>query len=105
MKVNYLNLLKISSEIDEQIKPYLESNNKKEAEKQIIFQEQQILYNIPNDFRKLTINPSIDELNEKEMTFLQPNRIIGPYDDLNQYLDTHFRLLKEDFSSDLKEGF
>ena len=39
------------------------------------------------------------------MTFLQPNKIIGPYDDLNQYLDMHIRLLKEDFSSDLKEGF
>ena len=53
----------------------------------------------------MTINSSIQELKEEQDPFKQLIKEIGQYNDLDHYLDTHFRLLKEDFTTDLREGF
>ena len=58
----------------------------------------------PNDFRQITVYPTSDEINSRKETFLRKNRIKRRYDDLNDYLDVQFRLLREDFVAPLRAG-
>jgi hypothetical protein len=46
----------------------------------------------------------VNELNENRPPFLREIRKDRAFDDLNHYLDVNFRLLKEDFTSELREG-
>ena len=46
----------------------------------------------------------MNELNENRPPFLREIRKDRAFDDLNHYLDVNFRLLKEDFTSELREG-
>jgi hypothetical protein len=59
---------------------------------------------LPNDFRDLTINPSLNELSSLLAPFLHPIKKLGKFDSLDHYLDANFRLLKEDFSKELRDG-
>lgn len=58
----------------------------------------------PDNFRKLSIYPSLQDLQQKQLNFLRPNITKGPYKNVDDYLDTHFRLLKEDFIQPLRCG-
>ena len=58
----------------------------------------------PNDFRTLSINPSINELFDF-MPFLREIKLHGAFKDLDHYLDVNFRLLKEDFMNELRQGY
>lgn len=53
-------------------------------------------------WRDLNIHPSAVDLLEKKN--LMPNNINGAYESTEQYLDTIFKLLKEDFEGNLREG-
>lgn len=50
------------------------------------------------------MNPTVNELNEDRPPILRKIKIDGAFDDLDHYLDVNFRLLKEDFTSELREG-
>jgi len=58
----------------------------------------------PDDFRQIPIIPSPKELLSSEETFLRPNLTRGSYRNALHYLDTQFRLLREDFLRPLKNG-
>ena len=46
----------------------------------------------------------MNELNESKPPFLRELKKDSAFDDLHHYLDVNFRLLKEDFTSELREG-
>ena len=58
----------------------------------------------PENFRELPILPSAEDLLLEDKPFLRPNIEEGKYKDLDQYLDIHFRLLREDYMRPLREG-
>ncbi|NWS36582.1 ZNFX1 protein, partial [Polioptila caerulea] len=55
-------------------------------------------------YRIMSIYPTYDEIHGKEKPFLRPNFVSGRYESTSIYLDTHFRLLREDFVRPLREG-
>nr|XP_033785599.1 NFX1-type zinc finger-containing protein 1-like isoform X2 [Geotrypetes seraphini] len=56
------------------------------------------------DFRQIPIFPTYDDIYLKENPIMRPNIISSTYLDANVYLDTHFRLLREDFIRPLRDG-
>ncbi|KAL2090898.1 hypothetical protein ACEWY4_013161 [Coilia grayii] len=56
------------------------------------------------DFRTMTIYPTPEEFHKDEKPFLRPNITSQAYSSGHVYLDTHFRLLREDFVRPLREG-
>ncbi|KAK6195663.1 hypothetical protein SNE40_001045 [Patella caerulea] len=57
-----------------------------------------------NDYREMSLLPTLHDLNPNIKPFLRKNKIKGRYDDLNHYLDVQFRLLREDFIQPLRNG-
>uniref|UniRef100_A0A8C9W6D5 Zinc finger NFX1-type containing 1 n=1 Tax=Scleropages formosus TaxID=113540 RepID=A0A8C9W6D5_SCLFO len=55
-------------------------------------------------FRTITIYPSPEEIHQNEKPFLRPNITTRSYLSSEIYLDTHFRLLREDFVRPLRDG-
>ncbi|NXF36396.1 ZNFX1 protein, partial [Nyctibius bracteatus] len=55
-------------------------------------------------YRTMTIYPTYNEVHHEEKPFLRPNIVSGRYESTSIYLDTHFRLLREDFIRPLREG-
>ncbi|NXG55458.1 ZNFX1 protein, partial [Hemiprocne comata] len=55
-------------------------------------------------YRTMTIYPTYNEVHCDEKPFLRPNIVSGRYESTSIYLDTHFRLLREDFVRPLREG-
>ncbi|NXK65134.1 ZNFX1 protein, partial [Sylvietta virens] len=55
-------------------------------------------------YRFMSIYPTYDEIHGNEKPFLRPNFVFGRYESTTIYLDTHFRLLREDFVRPLREG-
>lgn len=58
----------------------------------------------PEDFRHLSVIPTLRDIITDERPFLRPNKIDGPYDSTQHYLDVQFRLLREDFIKPLRDG-
>jgi hypothetical protein len=59
----------------------------------------------PADFRHMPVFPSAEEiLGAGGPPDLRPNIVDGHYDNALQYLDTHFRLLREDCLAPLRDG-
>lgn len=88
--------------ITDQVNSYIENNKKKETElKQLSFTAKEI--QAPNNFRDLPIVPTKDDF-MNDRTFLRHNIVKGSYKDCEQYLDTQFRLLREDFIAPLRKG-
>ncbi|NWR35552.1 ZNFX1 protein, partial [Tachuris rubrigastra] len=56
------------------------------------------------NYRTIAIYPTRDEVHGNEKPFLRPNIVSGRYESTSIYLDTHFRLLREDFVRPLREG-
>eukprot|EP00698_Gefionella_okellyi_P023615 TRINITY_DN8110_c0_g1_i1.p1 TRINITY_DN8110_c0_g1~~TRINITY_DN8110_c0_g1_i1.p1 ORF type:complete len:1639 (+),score=355.76 TRINITY_DN8110_c0_g1_i1:119-5035(+) len=57
-----------------------------------------------SDFRSLPIFPTAEEILNEKPPRLLPNKIDGPYENMHTYLDTHFRLLREDCLYPLRQG-
>ena len=58
----------------------------------------------PNDFTKMSIKPTFNDILSEQVPFLRKNIINGAYRDLQHYLDVHFRLLREDYMQPLRDG-
>ncbi|KAJ0068297.1 hypothetical protein NL108_004665 [Boleophthalmus pectinirostris] len=56
------------------------------------------------DFRTIPIYPTPEELRDEGRPYLRPNLTSQCYPNTHLYLDTHFRLLREDFVRPLREG-
>ncbi|XP_068568539.1 NFX1-type zinc finger-containing protein 1 [Cebidichthys violaceus] len=56
------------------------------------------------DFRTIPIYPTPEELQQEQRPFLRANLTSQRYTNTHLYLDTHFRLLREDFVRPLREG-
>lgn len=56
------------------------------------------------DFRTIPIYPTPEEFQQDQRPFLRPNLTSQRYTNTHIYLDTHFRLLREDFVRPLREG-
>lgn len=56
------------------------------------------------DFRTIPIYPTPEELHQEQKPFLRPNLTSQRYTNTHVYLDTHFRLLREDFVRPLRDG-
>lgn len=56
------------------------------------------------DFRTIPIYPTPEEFHEEQRPFLRPNLTSQRYTNTHLYLDTHFRLLREDFVRPLRDG-
>nr|XP_006003202.1 PREDICTED: NFX1-type zinc finger-containing protein 1 [Latimeria chalumnae] len=59
---------------------------------------------VPDNYRTMAIYPTYEEVHQEDKPFLRPNIISGKYASTEIYLDTHFRLLREDFLRPLREG-
>ncbi|KAG8442586.1 hypothetical protein GDO86_011395 [Hymenochirus boettgeri] len=59
---------------------------------------------ITEDFRSLSIYPTFEDIYMDKKVYMPPNIINGSYPDAQSYLDTHFRLLREDFIRPLRDG-
>ncbi|KAK3574831.1 hypothetical protein QTP86_018421, partial [Hemibagrus guttatus] len=57
-----------------------------------------------DDFRNMTIYPTPEEFRQDKKPFLRANIMSQNYPSARIYLDTHFRLLREDFVRPLREG-
>ncbi|KAH3710991.1 hypothetical protein DPMN_070490 [Dreissena polymorpha] len=58
----------------------------------------------PNNFREISIFPTLNDIHINELPFLRANKTKGRYDSLDTYLDTQFRLLREDYVQPLRQG-
>ncbi|XP_053401223.1 NFX1-type zinc finger-containing protein 1-like [Mercenaria mercenaria] len=58
----------------------------------------------PDNFRDMSIFPTLGDLQIDEKPFLRANKAKGKYDDLDTYLDIQFRLLREDYVQPLRKG-
>ncbi|XP_053309484.1 NFX1-type zinc finger-containing protein 1 [Spea bombifrons] len=58
----------------------------------------------PQDYRTMSVYPNYDEIHSNEKPFLRPNLLNNKYESTALYLDTHFRLLREDFVRPLRDG-
>ncbi|XP_062594415.1 NFX1-type zinc finger-containing protein 1-like [Saccostrea cucullata] len=58
----------------------------------------------PDDFRELSVLPTLQDLQFDRKPFLRCNKTKGGYANLQQYLDIQFRLLREDYLHPLREG-
>ena len=56
------------------------------------------------DFRNVPIFPTTEEILGGGPPALKPNIVDGLYDSVLEYLDTHFRLLREDCLAPLRQG-
>ncbi|KAM8945862.1 LOW QUALITY PROTEIN: NFX1-type zinc finger-containing protein 1 [Pelodytes ibericus] len=56
------------------------------------------------DYKTISVYPKYEEIHGDEKPFLRPNMLNNKYDSTNLYLDTHFRLLREDFVRPLRDG-
>lgn len=56
------------------------------------------------NFREMSVNPTIDDLKTTKRPDLKELNLQGSFDNLNDYLDRNFKLLREDFISRLREG-
>lgn len=56
------------------------------------------------DFRFIPIYPTPEEFHQEHKPLLRPNLTSQRYSNTELYLDTHFRLLREDFVRPLREG-
>lgn len=56
------------------------------------------------NFRTIPIYPTSEEFQEDRRPFLRPNLTSQRYTNTHIYLDTHFRLLREDFVRPLRDG-
>jgi len=56
------------------------------------------------DFRTIPIYPTPEEFQQEQRPFLRANLTSQRYTNTHLYLDTHFRLLREDFVRPLREG-
>uniref|UniRef100_A0A8C2BJM8 Zinc finger, NFX1-type containing 1 n=1 Tax=Cyprinus carpio TaxID=7962 RepID=A0A8C2BJM8_CYPCA len=56
------------------------------------------------DFRTMSIYPTIEEFHLDQKPFLRPNIMSQSFPNTRIYLDTHFRLLREDFVRPLRDG-
>lgn len=57
----------------------------------------------PQCYKTLSVYPVIKDITTKKV-FLNPNIIIGNYDNVEHYLDVQFRLLREDIIAPMREG-
>ncbi|XP_041040924.1 NFX1-type zinc finger-containing protein 1-like [Carcharodon carcharias] len=58
----------------------------------------------PKDFHHLSIFPRSEDMVGPVNPPVLPNKVTGPYESSYAYLDTHFRLLREDLVKSLREG-
>lgn len=56
------------------------------------------------DFRTIPIYPTPEEFRAEERPFLRPNLTSQRYTNTHVYLDTYFRLMREDFVRPLRDG-
>lgn len=63
-----------------------------------------ISFDSPENFRNIPIIPTSEELESNTKPFLRKNKINGKYDSVEEYLDTQFRLLREDFIGPLRDA-
>ncbi|XP_041100383.1 NFX1-type zinc finger-containing protein 1-like isoform X2 [Polyodon spathula] len=56
------------------------------------------------DFRYMSIFPTYEDIHLTAKPFMRPNIIGQRFEDTKTYLDTHFRLLREDFIRPLRDG-
>ncbi|KAI1298412.1 NFX1-type zinc finger-containing protein 1 [Halotydeus destructor] len=60
--------------------------------------------NLSGDFRDLSVLPSYDDIHRKEEPFIRKNLTDKSYKNTEHYLDTQFRLLREDFIRPLHQS-
>ncbi|XP_071958540.1 NFX1-type zinc finger-containing protein 1-like [Antedon mediterranea] len=58
----------------------------------------------PDDFRTISIFPTLNDLTADRRPYLRHNKLDGSYENVDHYLDVQFRLLREDLVRPLREG-
>lgn len=104
---DFQQLKKIMDDIKKEIeKKSRETEPKRRMKYDLTADEELQLHELkpPDDYKEISIIPSITELKSVEQTFLRTNKTSGAYIDANHYLDVQFRLLREDFVRPLKIG-
>ncbi|KAM4705066.1 NFX1-type zinc finger-containing protein 1-like [Rhinophrynus dorsalis] len=60
--------------------------------------------NLEEDIRNISIYPTYEDIYENKNPYIRPNIVNKSYPDAKSYLETHFRLLREDFIRPLRDG-
>lgn len=67
--------------------------------------KQEVLLEPPENFREISIYPSTEDIRGNHEPFIRKNIVEGNYvGGVDHYLDTQFRLLREDFVRPLRQG-
>ena len=83
----------------------VEALKRKVIEQQFVqFDQEQPEREPPSNFRDINVVPLAEDLSVSSKPFLRVNVINRSYKDLEHYLDVHFRLLREDCVSPLRDG-
>ncbi|XP_053575344.1 NFX1-type zinc finger-containing protein 1 [Bombina bombina] len=56
------------------------------------------------NYRNMSVYPTYDEIHQDVKPFLRPNTLSSKFESTALYLDTHFRLLREDFVRPMRDG-
>lgn len=70
--------------------------------KRVVSNEEEMLP--PNNFREMSVYPTSEEIINPDRSFVRKNKIDRPYNNVEEYLDIQFRLLREDFVAPLRQG-
>ena len=98
---NIQELEALTDAVQKEIAVLQESMNKTSKGKRRINDEDK---HPPENFRFLPILPDDKDLQWDEKPFLRANKAKGKYDNLDEYLDIQFRLLREDYIQPLRQG-
>lgn len=94
---------RLYEKLQEQIRITIEEIEKKAQERKcVVLNEEEIPP--PNNFREMSVYPTTEEITHPERSFVRKNKINKPYNDVEEYLDIQFRLLREDFVAPLRQG-
>lgn len=75
-----------------------------ERERKLKSDPEQLDLEPPDDFRKISLYPNVEEITTNEKAFIRANIVKGKYKTVDHYLDVQFRLLREDFVAPLRSG-
>ena len=92
------------SKRDEELSASHPGTNNTHRKRKLVEFESRWMAPPPEDFRSIPIIPKVEELLSGVKAFLRPSLIKGQYPSAKDYLDVHFRLLREDFVDPLRIG-
>lgn len=95
---------KLHDRLKDLMSDFEERKKEKEMREKILMEEKEKFYPKPlGSIKNIPLFPRPEDISCPQGTVV-PNKIKGPYNNVEHYLDVHFRLLREDFISPVRQG-